>query len=248
MDYPTFSIAGHRGAMALAPENSRRSFVVAEESGATEIELDVRCTAEGVLIVLHDETLDRVAADDSGRGLGLVAELSFERVKSVVLDSGEPVLTLEEAYAATTVTMQVELKDRRSVPALSAFMSANPHHAARTFFTSFDEDALHDAYRLVPQVPRGIIVPEYPAMPTAAQDIAALLERTGSDIFHCGWRGLTQDVVDAMHEAGLGVRGWPVHTPDDMRRAIELGVDGITSDDPGLAWTWHQELSGAAAS
>ncbi|MFD5213887.1 glycerophosphodiester phosphodiesterase [Microbacterium sp. NPDC058345] len=227
--------------MAHAPENSEESFRRAEEAMVSEIELDVRCTSDDVLIVLHDDTLDRVAADPRDRGLGPVALLSFDDVRAVILNSGRPVLTLAEAFAATTVRLQVEIKERRAVPALAEFMRAHPGHADRTIFTTFDATALEEVSRLAPGIPRGIIVSDYPDGAEARHAIDALLARAGCDIFHCGWQGLTAEVVDRFHEAGLGVRGWPVRNQDDMRRALALGVDGITSDDPEQAWSWYRE-------
>lgn len=241
MHYPSFTVAGHRGAMAHAPENSRQSFLLAEDAGASEIELDVRCTRDGTLIVLHDDTLDRVAASADGRGLGPVADLDFSTVRTVTLDSGEPPLTLAEAFEITRITIQVEIKELRAVEALGAFMRRHPEFAERTIFTTFDPESLYAIARAVPDVPRGIIVPEYPKAAAQRSAIDDLLRRAGADIFHCGWNGLTRQVVDKFHAEGYGVRGWPVREPDDMLRAVELGVDGITSDDPSVAWAWHRE-------
>ena len=71
-----------------------------------------------------------------------------------------------------------------------------------------------------------------------------LLERTGSNIFHCGWDGLTSDVVTELHEAGYQVRGWPMRGVADMQQAIALGIDGTTADDPALARSWYQQVTG----
>ena len=133
----SFTLVGHRGAMAHAPENSIASFRLAEEMGVDEIELDVRLTADGVAIVLHDATLDRTAADDSGRGLGPVAELSFDQIKDIELDSGRGVLTFDEALDNTTVTLQVEMKAIEVVPELGRIVAARPEDAQRIQFTSF---------------------------------------------------------------------------------------------------------------
>ncbi|MFC7621061.1 glycerophosphodiester phosphodiesterase [Microlunatus sp. GCM10028923] len=237
-------IAGHRGAMAHHPENSLESFAAAEAAGADEIELDVRRTRDGVLIVLHDATLDRVALDSSGHGMPPVAELTYDEVSAIMLDSGRPVLTLEEAYRATKITLQVELKDPGCVEALAAFFDDHPDRAARTIFTSFHADALERAKELIPGIPRGIIVFGHPSAEEYPEGIPALLRRTGSDIFHCGWPGLTREVVDAMHADGHPVRGWPMRDREDLERAIALGIDGTTSDDPALARSWYEELTG----
>lgn len=243
MEYPEFSVVGHRGAMAHAPENSEQSFRLAELAGVSEIELDVRCTADDVLIVLHDSTLDRVAADGDGRGRGPVADLSFDDVQGVILDSGRAVLTLAEAFEATRVRLQVEIKELRCVNALAAYVRTHPEHADRAIFTTFDWAVLDEVARLLPEVACGIIVTQYPDGADERANIDALLARTGSDIFHCGWQGLTAQVVSRFHHAGLGVRGWPVRTHEDMTRAIALGVDGITTDDPDQAWGWYHSLT-----
>ena len=87
--YPPYAVVGHRGAMAEAPENTLASFRLAEEIGVHEIELDIRLSADGVAIVLHDATLDRTAAEGSGRGLGPVAELPYERIAVVDVGGGD---------------------------------------------------------------------------------------------------------------------------------------------------------------
>lgn len=241
MRYPTFSVVGHRGAVAHAPENSVESFLRAEGAGVDEIELDVRCTGDDVVIVLHDPTLDRTAADEEGKGLGPVAGLTFEQVRSVRLDSGRPVLTLREAFEMTSVRLQVEIKERRCVEPLARFLAENPQHANRCILTSFDPGVLEDMARLAPQVPRGLLVDEY--LEGHGEEMRMLLARTGSSLFHCGWPGLTAEVVREMHDGGIGVRGWQLQTFEHMQAALNLNLDGITSDDPALAREWYDQLT-----
>ncbi len=239
------AIVGHRGVMAHRPENSLESFALAEEVGVDEIELDVRQTRDGALIILHDPTFDRVAADDSGRGLPPVAELTLAEVRAIPLGSGRPAPTLAEVYRATTSQLQVEIKDPACVPGVAALLEQQPEFAARTRFTSFQADPLEALKTLLPEIPRGIIVDGYPSAEKYPEGIPELLQRTGSDIFHCGWSGLTRKVVDELHESGLQVRGWLMREFSDMERAIELGIDGTTSDDPALARSWHRQLTAA---
>jgi glycerophosphoryl diester phosphodiesterase len=122
-------------------------------------------------------------------------------------------------------------------------LEQHPEYAARTRFTSFQADALEALKTLLPEIPRGIIVSGYPSAEKYPEGIPALLRRTGSTIFHCGWAGLTREVVDGMHELGLEVRGWLMREFSDMERAIALGIDGTTSDDPALARSWHRQLT-----
>lgn len=241
----SFTLVGHRGAMGHAPENSIASFLLAEEMGVDEIELDVRLTLDGVAIVLHDATLDRTAADESGRGLGPVADLTFEQIKDIELDSGRGVLTFDEALDNTTVTLQVEIKALEVVPELGRIASARPEDARRIQFTSFSADALHAIAEAAPFVPRGLIVSEYPAADAHPSGIRSVLASTGSAAFYCGWNGLTVELVRELHDAGLQVHAWPLKTADDAVRVLELGVDGSTTDYPADARTWIEEAVGA---
>jgi glycerophosphoryl diester phosphodiesterase len=247
VEHPVFTIAGHRGVLAHEPENSLKSFARAEEAGADEIELDVRVTKDGVPVVVHDPTLQRIAADPTQAAAAApILDATLADLRAILLDSGRPLLTLAEAYEATTITIQAEIKDPASVYEVAEFYTRRPQDAARTVFTSFDFGPLAALAVLLPHVPRGIIVPDYASAEAFPGGVESLLQRTGSSIFHCGWNGLTSDVVETMHRAGLGVRAWPVRDREDMVRAVRLGVDGITSDDPALARSWYREAIRAA--
>lgn len=233
-----FTIVGHRGAMAHAPENSVESFLLAEELGADEIELDVRLTADGAAIVLHDATLDRVAADESGRGLGPVANLDLDRLRAVQLDSGHPVLTFDEALDATTVTLQVEIKTPAVVPEVARIVAARPADTGRVRFTSFRPEALRLLAEYAPTVPRGLITLGYPDEQRRPGGIEAVLAETGCSAFFCGWDGLTAALVDRVRGLGYEMHGWPLRGPEDVGRALAFGLDGGTADDPGAARSW----------
>ena len=236
-----FTIVGHRGAMSHTLENTIASFQQAEQMGCPELELDIRPSADGRIVVVHDATLDRIAEGASGQGLGEVAQLTLAQIQQVPLRDGHRVHTLEEVYAATTVRLQVEIKDPAVVPLLVGFVAARPDAARRIRLTSFDADALAHAYELLPQIPRGIIVMRTPVEGAHPEGLDRLLERTGSAIFHCGWEGLTPEVVAAQHAAGRRVHGWPVRSEEEMAHALAIGVDGTTVDDPQAGFQWYQQ-------
>lgn len=240
-----FTIVGHRGAMAHLLENTIESFQLAEQIGCQELELDIRPSADGRIVVVHDATLDRIAADDDGRGLGEISVMSLEEIQRVRLRDGHRVHTLDEVYSATTVNLQVEIKDIAVVPLLVDFVKEHPQAAARIRLTGFSADALALARELVPDLPRGIIVKHLPVEDQHPEGLEAMLERTGSCVFHCGWEGLTREVVQAQQAAGRPVHGWPCRSAEDMARALELGVDGTTVDDPRAAFGWYEQALAA---
>lgn len=238
----TLLIVGHRGAMAHLPENSLASYALAEEVGVDEIELDVRLSKDEALFLLHDDTLDRTAGDDSARNLGPAAELTIAQLRAAVLDSGRGVVTLAEMYDATLTTIQLEIKDPATVPHLARFFEEHPDHAKRTILTSFHAEALHRCATLMPGIGRCIIVSTLDKAEAFEGGLRGLLEYTGSTRFACGFPGLTRQIVDEVHELGIEIHAWPLCTLEDVRRTIELGLDGVTSDDPAQARTWYDQV------
>lgn len=238
----TMLIVGHRGAMTHEPENSLSSYALAEAVGVDEIELDVRLSKDGVLFLLHDDTLDRTAGDDSARNLGPAAELTIEQLQNVVLDSGRGVVTLAEMYEATTTFIQLEIKDPAAVPHLATFFEQHPEYAQRTILTGFNPDALRRCSELMPTIGRCIIVTSLDKAEAFEGGLYGLLDHTRSTRFACGFPGVTRELVDELHERGLEFHVWPMRTLEDMRRAVELGADGTTSDDPALARAWYDQV------
>lgn len=241
----TFTIVGHRGAMASVLENTIASFEEAERVGCQEIELDIRPSADGRLVLTHDRSLDRMMAEQD-RGLGPVDAMDWAALQKVELRDGHRVATLEEAVAATSVFLQVEIKDPAVVPLLADRVDKLPALTQRVRLTSFDTEALAHARELMPQIPRGQIVHGLPLPEDRHEDLESMLQRTGADALYCGWTGLTADVVADQHAAGRLVHGWPTRSEEDLALALELGLDGTTADDPEAAIGWYEQARAAA--
>ncbi|WP_220449616.1 glycerophosphodiester phosphodiesterase [Nonomuraea longispora] len=236
-----FAIVGHRGAMAEAPENTIASYRVAEEIGVDELETDVRISSDGQLFMLHDATLDRVAAEPAGKGLGPVAELTWSAISAVDVGEGERVPTLEQMYQATTRLIQLEIKDLAAIDGLAGFFARHPGYAERTILTGFSVEAMAAVAEKLPQIPRGIIVSQWSHAESHPGGYRKLIEETGSCRIHSGAEALTAEVVQQLHDEGFPVHGWPTRDEDDLRRWLKLGVDGTTSDDPRTARRWLAE-------
>ncbi|MGW1341848.1 glycerophosphodiester phosphodiesterase [Kribbella sp. NPDC002412] len=218
-------ITGHRGALGTEPENTLRSFRRAVADGCDEIELDLRVTADDELVVLHDATVDRTTS-----GSGEVASLSFDELRSLDAGLGEVVPTWAETIAAIDVRFQAEVKAARAVPLLVESLQADPALAARTMVTSSHADILLAVRQAMPSASTGLIFGRTPDV----ADVLALTQAAQAGTALCGIAGLTADGVDKLHAAGLDVTAWPVPDPEVLERAVALGVDGITTDNPHL--------------
>ena len=218
-------ITGHRGAMGSEPENTLRSFRRAERAGCAEIELDLRVTADGRLVVLHDATVDRTTD-----GSGAVAELTFDELRALDAGQGERVPTWAEAVAAVDVRFQAEVKADAAVPLLAESLRADPDLAARTLVTSSRAEILLAVRRELPDVETGLILGRTPPIAEIVARTAAAQARTAL----CGIAGLTVEGVAGLHERGFEVTGWPVPDGEVLATAVELAVDGVTTDNPDV--------------
>ncbi|MHA6623367.1 glycerophosphodiester phosphodiesterase [Pseudonocardia sp. DLS-67] len=216
-------VTGHRGAMGSEPENTLRSFRRAQREGCDEIELDLRVTADGHLVVLHDATVDRTTD-----GSGAVAELTFDEIRALDAGLGERVPTWAEAVAAVDVRFQAEVKAEAAVPLLAESMRADPNLARRTLVTSSHAEILLAVRQELPEIETGLILGRTPA----SAEIVARTTSAAAGTALCGIAGLTAESVADLHERGFEVTAWPVPDERTFATASELEVDGVTTDHP----------------
>jgi glycerophosphoryl diester phosphodiesterase len=216
-------VTGHRGVMGSEPENTLRSFRRAVEHGCDEIELDLRVTSDDRLVVLHDATVDRTTD-----GRGPVEQFSFDELRLLDAGSGERIPTWAESVAAIGVRIQAEVKAARAVPLLVESLQADPELAARTMVTSSHAEILLAIRRAMPSASTGLIFGRTPDV----ADVLALTRAAEAGTALCGIAGLTVEAVAELHREGLVVTAWPVPDAETFARAVELGVDGVTTDYP----------------
>ncbi|WP_460649150.1 glycerophosphodiester phosphodiesterase [Kribbella endophytica] len=209
--------------MGSEPENTVRSFRRAVGYGCDEIELDLRVTSDDALIVLHDATVDRTT-----NGTGPVEELTFDDLRKLDAGLGEQVPTWAETIAAIDVRIQAEVKAARAVPLLVESLQADPSLAERTMVTSSNAEILLAVRRAMPSAVTGLIFGRTPDV----ADVLALTRAAEATWALCGITGLTVEGVAELHREGLEVTAWPVPDAEVFARAVELGVDGITTDHP----------------
>lgn len=225
-------VIGHRGAAGHAPENTMRSFEVALAAGADVVEIDVHLTRDGVPVVIHDATVDRTTS-----GKGAVADLTWEELRSFDAtrghtDVGGPIgiPTLDEVlrWARGKTRLQIELKGTGDSRLVGRVVDTIREYdlVRDVMLISFDHQALREARALCGEVLTGALFVGRPVDP------ASLAAGCGADALAPALGSLTRADVSIAHEAGLAVCVWTVNDPRDIERALELGVDAITSDFP----------------
>jgi glycerophosphoryl diester phosphodiesterase len=239
IDAPRPIIIAHRGDKAHAPENTLAAFRLAAEKGADAIEFDVKLSADAQVIVLHDQTVERTTngtGNVSGLPLAALRELDagtwfYEQFR------GEKIPTLEEVFETVgkRLLMNVELTNYATpndglVPRVVDLVKKHALQE-RILFSSFLPRNLRKARMLLPGVSRGLL-----AMPGILGVWARSFGWQG-DFFalHPNLRDVNSSLTRRVHAAGKRLHVWTVNLAEDLERMIDLGVDAIFTDDPGLA-------------
>lgn len=244
---------GHRGAAALAPENTLVSFAVATRLGATYLELDVHGTADGAIVVLHDDTVDRTTD-----GSGPVRELPWHRVEG--LDAGHrfhfdasPACFPYRGQGVRVPLLESVLREFRGCFFNIEIKQAAPpivdeviallrreQATTRTLLAAESDAIMSEIRRAVGgEIATGSSIGDVLAffahldagtLATYAPPGVALQIPTQA----AGRVLVDRDSVDAAHDKGIEVHVWTVNQVDEIERLLDLGVDGIMSDSPGL--------------
>ena len=253
-DHPFFRQTGtgplviaHRGGMALWPENTLYAFEQAASLGADVMETDVRATADAVLVLLHDATVNRTTDGTGAVAASTLAEL--ERLDAGARwspdggrtfpyrNQGLTVPTLTEAFAALPrMRFNLEIKD----PGLAApLCQALREHGKvqQVMVASFHGDALAEFRRLCPEVATSASAAEarnfYLAATTSLDNAyRPTMQALQVPEYMGGIRVLSPAFVRAARRLNLQVHAWTINETEAMRRILALGVDGIITDYP----------------
>jgi len=230
------TVWAHRGASAKAPENTLAAFRLAHELGADGVELDVQLTADGQVVVIHDETLDRTTT-----GRGPVGTRTLREIKTLDASNdlrgyqGETVPTLEEVLALvgpTGMSINIELKNSvEPYPGLEAAVLRIVNAAGiadRVIYSSFNHISATQLARSSQPSRVGLLFSDVLAEPwdyAQRLDMAAL---------HPHWKYVqfVPETIERCHALGLAIHVWTVDSPDMVRRLADLGADAVITNRP----------------
>ena len=234
-------IIGHRGASAVAPENTMAAFVAAREAGADGVELDVHAAAEGELFVIHDYAVDRTTT-----GTGLVFDLPAAEISHLDAGAwfapefaGERVPRLAEVLELEGLEFEVELKCF-TAEAMLAVVDAvqNAGVLDCTEFTSWNLPMLMDLKNHCPEGKIGIFSRRREAwMPDEVfeRTIIGSAAFTTADVVHVYAGDITPDIVAGLHAQGRKVHANDATSTDQLRHALESAADRTSTNNPAAA-------------
>ncbi len=221
----------HRGASGHAPENTLAALKLAVALGADMAEIDVQQTADGQLVLFHDETLERTST-----GTGLLAERTLTELR--VLDAGswfsqhcagEKIPTLVEAISAVRgcLSLNIELKADSSAPGMLDRLLAtiaDQDFADHCVVTSFDHALIDDLVSREPDFATGYIV--------GREGLPVDAFRSKVDVLSLEKSLIEEAELEFATAAGKAVHAWTVNDAEEMSRLVALGVGGVITNYP----------------
>jgi glycerophosphoryl diester phosphodiesterase len=222
-------IIAHRGASRAARENTIDAFALAVAMGVDGVELDVRRTRDGHLVVHHDARIEGGAA---------IIDLDRRALPGHVPDLHEALVACAGATGEIEITVNIEIKNDANEPDFDAERSiaplvvgdalavADPHH---WLISSFDLAMVDAVVATGAGIATAWLVVDVPP------GTVPLLAERGHRALHPWVGALDRSTIDECHAAGIAVNTWTCDDPDRMRELIGWGVDGICTNVPDIA-------------
>jgi glycerophosphoryl diester phosphodiesterase len=227
----------HRGASHYAPENTMMSFYLGMQMGANGIETDVHRTKDGVVVLFHDDTLERVTGES-----GSVSDYTWEELQKMNVRKGELFDKIPsfqdflQHFAFRDIIFAIELK-QSDVFQETADLIYQYGIEKKTVVTSFKYEEILKMRQYAPELETGYLTSE-----VTEQLIADMKEQGITEL--CPKADiLTPEKVAYWHSLGFRVRAWGVADEDIMKHAYDCGVDGMTVNFPDKLCAYVKEKS-----
>jgi len=230
LDHPRPVAFAHRGGAAHHPENSWPAFEYAVKLGYAYLETDARSTSDGALLSFHDSTLDRVT-DQAGQ----VIKMTYQQVAAARIGGTEPIPLMEDLLGTFgDLRFNIDLKDSGTIEPLARVLKRTGAWD-RVCVTSFSGRRLLAAQRTLDRpvclavTPAAIAAVRYAGHPGKA--MAARLARSGAQCAQVPRQIATRTFIKRAHELGLHVHVWTLNTREEIEHALDLGADGVMTDN-----------------
>jgi glycerophosphoryl diester phosphodiesterase len=216
-------IMGHRGAKALEPENTLLSIRRAMEIGVDAVEIDVHLTKDKEVVVIHDSTVDRTT-----NGKGPIGSYTLEEIKKLDAGKGEKIPTLEEVieFVKDKVRLIIELKEEGTEDKVVELIKRYNMFAS-AYIISFWHMLVKKIKEMDSRIKTGVLLVGCPVDACIARSASA-------DALVMNYAFVNKELVDKAHQEGLKVFIWNIDDRDMLRPYVDMGVDGIGSNDPRI--------------
>jgi glycerophosphoryl diester phosphodiesterase len=216
-------IMGHRGAKALEPENTLLSIGRAMEIGVDAVEIDVHLTKDKEVVVIHDSTVDRTT-----NGKGPVGSYTLEEIKKLDAGKGEKIPTLKEVieFVKDKVRLIIELKEEGTEDKVVELIKRYDMFDS-AYVISFWHMLVKKIKEMDSRIKTGVLMVGCPVDTCIARSASA-------DALVMNYAFVNKELVYKAHQEGLKVFIWNINDRDMLKPYVDMGVDGIGSNDPRI--------------
>ncbi len=218
---------GHRGARGYEPENTLIGFQKAVALDVDQIELDIHSSADGEIMVIHDETIDRTT-----NGNGYVNSFTRLELQQFQIEGQQYIPTLIEVLNLIDrkCSINIEIKSNglanKLVGIIEQYVTEKQWEYSDFIVSSFEWDNLEKVRLLNPSIPIAILTE------TSIEDALAFAKKIKAQAINPDFQLLSTENVSQMQQAGFQVFPWTVNEIEDIKRIQSYKVDGIISDFP----------------
>jgi len=238
---PTYGgavVVAHRGYSAIAPENTLAAFRAAIEAKAPAAECDVYCTADGHVVLLHDNTVDRTTD-----GTGPITGMTLEQVKQLDAGSwkgeqykGEPIPTLAETLELVKGKMQLVVEVKQAGIAHQVVETIRQAEMLEDVtIISFNAGTCREIRKLEPRLPVGWLAGGSGVDDARARALMASTLGADAQMIDIISGAVSPELMRRANLAGVTVWVWTVDDPDMVKLLAQIGVRAITTNDPAMA-------------
>jgi glycerophosphoryl diester phosphodiesterase len=223
-------IMGHRGASKIAPENTLKAFKEAIRLKADAVEFDVQETVEGEIVIIHDYDTLRTAGTE-----GIVEEMTLKELKKLNFGNGEQIPTLLELIelAKGKISLNCEIKvEGIAKKIIHIFKDADILDS--TIVSSFLHEELSKIQKIEPQLKLATLVPTEAGKFSDWNYKKKLIDFTSENNYYAInplYKLADKQFIEYAHEKNIKVFPWTVDSGIAMKKLINMGTDGIITND-----------------
>lgn len=227
-------VIGHRGASSIAPENTLKAFRKAIELKADYVEFDVHQSKDGEIVIMHDSNTFRTTGH-----LGLIKEMTIDELKQLDCGEGERIPTLRELIklAKGKINLNCEIKARGFTKEIINIL-LEEDILETTIVSSFKHDILLEMKEIEPQIKLASLEPikfgwirNWIFRKKLYKDVIDKNYYAINPFFKL----VNKNFISKVHNNGLKIFPWTINSESTIKKLIELGVDGIITNDVELA-------------
>jgi glycerophosphoryl diester phosphodiesterase len=235
-------VIAHRGFSGMYPENTMLAFKKAREAGADAIEMDIQLTKDGTVVIIHDESVDRVSGVH-----GLVRDFTFDELRKLNASQGvygdsfgfNPIPSLDEYFSwvkDTNIITDIELKNNifyyDGLEEKAVALVKKYGLEKQVFFSSMNHVSLVKCKAIEPSIPCGILS----AKPMG--NVGQYIQSNGLDLYIPDYTLVNQETVDDCNKHGVKLYICVVDDLGMFLRAESWGCHGVMSNYPNVCKFW----------